>query len=100
MRAGIGYDVDWRRVHELLLAAAEHTRHVTSKPAPAVWYHLFAEAPPAIRAEAEVELAAAGDLYFDRSVDIVEVPEMEPLGAGGGRSAAHPLDGRVHRARG
>lgn len=70
------------------------------KPAPAVWYHLFAEAPPAIRAEAEVELAAAGDLYFDRSVDIVEVPEMEPLGAGGGRSAAHPLDGRVHRARG
>ena len=37
VRAGIGYDVDWRRVHELLLAAAEHTRHVSSKPPPAVW---------------------------------------------------------------
>ena len=37
VRAGIGYDVDWRKVHELMLAAAEHTHHVTSKPPPSVW---------------------------------------------------------------
>ena len=37
VRAGIGYDVDWRKVHELMLAAAEHTRHVTSRPPPRVW---------------------------------------------------------------
>jgi hypothetical protein len=72
---------------------------IVERPAPAVWYHLFAEAPPAIREGSEVELAAAGNLYFDRPVEVVEVPEMDPLGAGGGRSATHPLDGRLHRVR-
>ncbi|MEZ5362642.1 MAG: mechanosensitive ion channel [Bryobacterales bacterium] len=37
VRAGIGYDVDWRKVHELMLAAAQHTRHVSSRPPPTVW---------------------------------------------------------------
>ena len=51
-----------------------------------------------IRQQCEVELAAAGALFFDRSVDVIEVPEMEPLNAGGGRSAMHPLDNQIHRA--
>jgi small-conductance mechanosensitive channel len=33
---GIGYDVDWRRVHELLLAAARETEGVAEKPEPFV----------------------------------------------------------------
>lgn len=33
---GIGYDVDWRRVHELLLAAARETEGVAEKPDPFV----------------------------------------------------------------
>ena len=34
--AGIGYDVDWRRVHELLVEAAHATEGVESEPAPFV----------------------------------------------------------------
>ena len=37
VRAGIGYDVDWRRVHELLLEAAKKTSGVTDRPPPTVW---------------------------------------------------------------
>jgi small-conductance mechanosensitive channel len=33
---GIGYDVDWRRVHELLVEAARRTEHVLAEPAPYV----------------------------------------------------------------
>ena len=33
---GIGYDVDWRRVHELLLSAAAKTPHVLDDPKPFV----------------------------------------------------------------
>jgi hypothetical protein len=69
------------------------------KPSEVVVYHLFRDAPSSIRDVAESELAAAGNLYFDAPVDVVAVPDMEPLSAGGGRSAAHPLDGRRHRAR-
>jgi small-conductance mechanosensitive channel len=32
----IGYDAPWRRVHELLIAAARATQHVLAKPAPFV----------------------------------------------------------------
>ena len=32
----IGYDVDWRRVHELLLQAAAHTEGIVSEPEPFV----------------------------------------------------------------
>ena len=32
----IGYDVDWRRVHELLVEAARRTEHILQEPAPFV----------------------------------------------------------------
>jgi small-conductance mechanosensitive channel len=34
---GIGYDVDWRRVHELLLGAAKKTELLLADPEPFVW---------------------------------------------------------------
>jgi hypothetical protein len=71
---------------------------ITQKPEESVRYHLFSANSPAVRRAAEDELAAAGSLYFDRSVDVVEAPTMEPLSAGGGRSASHPLDRQLHRA--
>jgi hypothetical protein len=67
-------------------------------PDPSIRYHLFAGQPAAIRRAAEADLAAAGELYFERPVDVVEIAEMLPLRAGGGRSASHPLDATVHRA--
>jgi hypothetical protein len=71
---------------------------ITQKPEESVRYHLFSAGSPAVRRAAEAELAAAGSLYFDRSVDVVEMATMEPLSAGGGRSASHPLDRQLHRA--
>ena len=68
------------------------------EPTASIRYHVFAGGRSVTRDAAEAELAAAGALYFDRVVDVVEVPAMEPLSAAGGRSAAHPLDGRPHRA--
>lgn len=35
--AGIGYAVDWRTVHGLMLDAAGRTEHILAKPAPQVW---------------------------------------------------------------
>lgn len=69
----------------------------SDRPEPQVWYHLFAPQPRSIIADAEAELAAAGSLFLERPVDVVEIRDMAPLPAAGGRSAAHPLDGRVHR---
>ena len=74
------------------------TWQFTQKPEESVRYHLFDRGPVSTRRSVEPELAAAGSLYFDRSVDIVAAPTMEPLSAGGGRSASHPLDGQLHRA--
>lgn len=37
VRVGIGYDVSWRKVHELLLSAAAKTEYVESYPPPVVW---------------------------------------------------------------
>jgi hypothetical protein len=71
---------------------------VTEEPDEAIRYHLFAGGPESVRRGAEADLAAAGHLYFDRPVDVVEVATMKPLKAGGGRSAAHPLDSQLHRA--
>jgi small-conductance mechanosensitive channel len=34
--AGIGYDVDWRRIHELMIDAARRTEHILTEPAPLV----------------------------------------------------------------
>jgi small-conductance mechanosensitive channel len=34
--AGIGYDVDWRTVHELMKAAAQGTEHIVDEPEPVV----------------------------------------------------------------
>ena len=34
--AGIGYDVDWRRIHELMTEAARRTEHILTEPAPLV----------------------------------------------------------------
>jgi hypothetical protein len=68
------------------------------EPAESVRYHLFFGVPSSTRKAAEAELESAGSLYFDRPVDIVEMATMQPLSAGGGRSAAHPLDERRHRA--
>jgi hypothetical protein len=67
------------------------------EPVESVRYHLFAGGPASLREAAEADLASAGELYFDRAVDVVEVQEMPPLSAGGGRSALHPLDGHRHR---
>jgi len=68
------------------------------EPSPEVRYHLFTSQPKAVRSSAEVDLAAAGAMYFGRAVDVVEVPEMPSLREAGGRSAMHPLDGVKHRA--
>jgi small-conductance mechanosensitive channel len=37
VRAGIGYDVDWRTVHRLMLEGAAQTQHILADPAPQVW---------------------------------------------------------------
>jgi small-conductance mechanosensitive channel len=37
VRAGIGYDVDWRTIHRLMIEAARQTEHVLEEPAPYVW---------------------------------------------------------------
>lgn len=71
---------------------------ISEDPAPSVRYHLFANCPTGFRSAAEIELAAAGSLYFDRPVDVVNITTMKPLSADGGRSASHPLDSRLHRA--
>ncbi len=68
------------------------------EPVPSIRYHLFAACPASVRHRAEAELAAAGALYFDQPVDVIEIAAMRPLSAGGGRSASHPLDSRRHRA--
>ena len=34
--AGIGYDVDWRQVHELMKAAALDTEHIVDEPEPLI----------------------------------------------------------------
>lgn len=70
----------------------------STDPVESVRYHLFDRQPKAIRTAAEADVVAAGSMYFDRPLDAVEVAQMEPLNAGGGRSAFHPLDTQVHRA--
>lgn len=35
--AGIGYDVDWRKVHQLMIEGAHATEHVVREPAPQVY---------------------------------------------------------------
>jgi hypothetical protein len=70
----------------------------SDQPDNSIRYHLFGNQPASIRRAAEAELAEAGALYFDRPVDVIEIAEMLPLRAGSGRSASHPLDGRLHRA--
>jgi small-conductance mechanosensitive channel len=37
VRAGIGYDVDWRTVHRLMHEGAAQTEHILADPAPQVW---------------------------------------------------------------
>jgi small-conductance mechanosensitive channel len=37
VRAGIGYDVDWRTVHRLMTDGALGTERIEAEPAPAVW---------------------------------------------------------------
>ena len=63
-----------------------------------VRYHVFGAVPASVLRSAEADLAAAGDVYFGRSVDVEAVTTMNPLSADGGRSASHPLDCRLHRA--
>jgi hypothetical protein len=63
-----------------------------------VRYHMFAAVPASVRRSAEADLAVAGDLYFERPVDVVATTTMKPLSADGGRSASHPLDSVLHRA--
>jgi len=70
----------------------------SDEPEESVRYHLFGRQPRTVRRAVEADLAAAGAMYFDRSVDVIEVADMQPLSAGGGRSAMHPLDDRIHRA--
>jgi len=68
------------------------------KPAESVRYHVFGAGPASVHRIAEEVLAAAGDLYFGRPVEVVATAAMKPLSADGGRSASHPLDSRPHRA--
>jgi len=35
--AGIGYDVDWRKVHQLMIDGARATEHILTEPAPLVY---------------------------------------------------------------
>lgn len=70
----------------------------SSEPSDSVRYHLFGARSAATRRRAEAELAAAGALYFEQPVDVVEIATMQPLNTKGGRSASHPLDSRLHRA--
>ncbi|MBP1596670.1 MAG: mechanosensitive ion channel family protein [Acidobacteria bacterium] len=37
VRAGIGYDVDWRTIHRLMIEAAHQTELILPDPAPCVW---------------------------------------------------------------
>jgi len=37
VNAGIGYDVDWRTVHRLMIEGARRTGHILSDPSPCVW---------------------------------------------------------------
>jgi len=37
VNAGIGYDVDWRTVHRLMIDGARRTEHILFAPAPCVW---------------------------------------------------------------
>jgi small-conductance mechanosensitive channel len=37
VHVGIGYDVDWRTVHRLMLEGAGQTQHILANPAPQVW---------------------------------------------------------------
>jgi len=67
------------------------------KPKRQVLYHLFDTQTASIRRAAEDDVAAAGAFYFEQPVDISEVRTMTSLHADGGRSAAHPLDGHIHR---
>lgn len=71
---------------------------VVTDPEPAVRFYLFDPEPNSVREATVSELAATGALYFDEEVAVAQVDAMEPLGAGGGRSAAHPLDAQLHRA--
>ena len=68
------------------------------EPVELVRYHLFDAVPAAVRSSAEADLAAAGELYYGHPVDVEVAAKMKPLTADGGRSAAHPLDSRRHRA--
>jgi hypothetical protein len=70
----------------------------SEEPRESVRYHLFDDGSGSTRRAAESELEAAGSLYFDRPVEVVEIPVMKALTAGGGRSASHPLDATRHRA--
>lgn len=70
----------------------------SEEPLDSVRYHLFERSAASVVRAAEEALAAAGRLYFDRPVDVVEVRVMKPLGPEERRSAAHPLDDRLHRA--
>ena len=69
----------------------------TEDPAAAVRYHFFEPPSHRLRRAAELELAAAGSLYFGQEVDVIDCKTMKPLSAEGGRSAMHPLDSTLHR---
>ncbi len=69
------------------------------KPRPTALYHLFGDHPASVVDAAEQDVADAGHMYFDREVDVTRIAEMPSLNTPGGRrSAAHPLDGHLHRS--
>ena len=64
---------------------------------PSLRYHLFGPSR-ATRKVATKALEDVSRVYFDAPVDLNEIRSMKPLsGPAGARSAAHPLDGRLHR---
>jgi hypothetical protein len=64
----------------------------------AALHHFFDRPSPAVRRSSAKELARVGEFLHGRAVDVVEVPQMPSLRAGGGRTASHPLDGQIRRA--
>ena len=83
IEAGIGYDVDWRTVHELLKSAAGKTEHIVEEPEPfvlqnglgdyAVQYKLVAfteDAKTAVRIASELRQHAL-DEFNEAGVEIM-----------------------------
>jgi small-conductance mechanosensitive channel len=60
--AGIGYDVDWRTVHRLMIEGARRTEHILPEPSPCVWQTTLGDYAVSYQLRAWSDRA---DLMFD-----------------------------------